>query len=72
MSFFNGTATTSSSPSGTSAAPGTTTTAVFGNAQQAAGISLVALLTAMVSSSIIFGVQMIAFMLLKNKLARIL
>ncbi|PQE22887.1 hypothetical protein CJF30_00008498 [Rutstroemia sp. NJR-2017a BBW] len=55
MSFFNGTgtATTSSSPSGTSAAPSTTTT-VFGNAQQAAGISLVALLTAMVSSSIIF------------------
>jgi hypothetical protein len=71
MSFFNGTATTSSSPSGTSAAPGTTST-IFGDAQKAAGISLVALLTAIASSSIIFGVQMIAFMLLKNKLARIL
>ncbi|KAI9645251.1 hypothetical protein NHQ30_005986 [Ciborinia camelliae] len=60
--------TLSSDASVTSAAVPSTTTP---SAQGSEGISLVALLTAMASSSIIFGVQMIAFMLLKNKLARI-
>ncbi|ATZ45264.1 hypothetical protein BCIN_01g00780 [Botrytis cinerea B05.10] len=62
-SVLTGNATTTSA-----AASSTTTTA----AQGSEGISLVALLTAMASSATIFGVQMIAFMLLKNKLARIL
>ncbi|TEY38587.1 hypothetical protein BOTCAL_0486g00100 [Botryotinia calthae] len=61
-SVLTGNATTTSA-----AASSTTTTA----AQGSEGISLVALLTAMASSATIFGVQMIAFMLLKNKLARI-
>ncbi|TAQ87156.1 hypothetical protein B7494_g4529 [Chlorociboria aeruginascens] len=42
-----------------------------GSAQAQAGISLVALLTALASSAVIFGVQILAFILLKNKLARI-
>ncbi|ESZ91803.1 hypothetical protein SBOR_7819 [Sclerotinia borealis F-4128] len=58
----------SSDPSVTSDAA-TSTKAT--RAQGSEGISLVALLTALGSSSIIFGIQMIAFMLLKNKLARI-
>ncbi|RAL60250.1 hypothetical protein DID88_000030 [Monilinia fructigena] len=61
----------SSDPSATSATATSTTSSVAGSAQGSEGISLVALLTAMASSAIIFGVQMIAFMLLKNKLARI-
>ncbi|KAF7905780.1 hypothetical protein EAF00_000059 [Botryotinia globosa] len=61
-SVLTGNATTTST-----SASETTTPA----AQGSEGISLVALLTAMASSAIIFGVQMIAFMLLKNKLARI-
>jgi hypothetical protein len=40
--------------------------------QSAQGISLVAFLTALASSLVIFGVQMFAFILLKDKLARIL
>ncbi|KAB8290402.1 hypothetical protein EYC80_010835 [Monilinia laxa] len=61
----------SSDPSATSATATSTTSSVAGSAQGSEGISLVALLTAMASSAIIFGVQMVAFMLLKNKLARI-
>jgi hypothetical protein len=40
--------------------------------QSAQGISLVAFLTALASSLVILGVQMFAFILLKDKLARIL
>ncbi|QSZ36457.1 hypothetical protein DSL72_006336 [Monilinia vaccinii-corymbosi] len=63
----------SSDPSATSAAATSASTSSMGlgAAQGSQGISLVALLTAMASSSIIFGVQMVAFMLLRNKLARI-
>ncbi|KAJ8058673.1 hypothetical protein OCU04_012847 [Sclerotinia nivalis] len=63
--------TLSNNPTATSATTVATTSTVAGSAQGSEGISLVALLTAMASSAIIFGVQMIAFMLLKNKLARI-
>jgi len=45
---------------------------VVGAAQGSQGISLVALLSAIAVSAIIFGVQMLAFVLLKEKLARIL
>jgi hypothetical protein len=43
-----------------------------GTGQSSQGISLVALLTAIATSAIIFGVQMLAFVILKDKLARIL
>lgn len=43
-----------------------------GSAQGSQGISLVALVSALISSLVIFGVQMLAFILLKDKLARIL
>ncbi|KAF4624952.1 hypothetical protein G7Y89_g13212 [Cudoniella acicularis] len=47
----------------------TTSTAPAASSSQ--GISLVAFLTALVSSLVVFGVQMFAFILLKDKLARI-
>lgn len=56
----------------TSSAAASTTSAVVGQGQSSQGISLVALLTAMASSLVIFGVQMFLFIILKNKLARIL
>jgi calcium permeable stress-gated cation channel len=56
-----------SSPTSTSAAD-----AGSGTAQTSAGISIVAFFTALASSLIIFGVQMGFFLLLRNKLARIL
>lgn len=56
----------------TSASPAASTTAVVGGGQGSQGISLVALLSAIAVSAIIFGVQMLAFILLKDKLARIL
>lgn len=43
-----------------------------GTAQASTGISLVAFLTALATSLVIFAVQIIAFLLLRNKLARIL
>jgi hypothetical protein len=55
----------------TSSSPLTTSTAI-GNAQSSEGISLVALLTAIATSAVIFGVQMLAFIIFKDKLARIL
>lgn len=56
----------------TASAPGATGTDVFGGAQNSEGISLVAFVTALATSLVIFGIQMLAFILLKNKLARIL
>lgn len=56
----------------TSTAPSTTTTGTFGGGQAQEGISLVAFITALATSLVIFGIQMLAFILLKNKLARIL
>jgi hypothetical protein len=56
----------------TSASASATNSDIGGQAQNSQGISLVTFLTALVSSLIIFGVQMLAFILLKNKLARIL
>ncbi|KAL5331697.1 hypothetical protein ACEPPN_001233 [Leptodophora sp. 'Broadleaf-Isolate-01'] len=55
----------------TASAPGATGTDVFGGAQNSEGISLVAFVTALATSLVIFGIQMLAFILLKNKLARI-
>ncbi|KAG0650517.1 hypothetical protein D0Z07_3283 [Hyphodiscus hymeniophilus] len=55
----------------TSSAPSATTTSTIGGGQGSQGISLVALLSAIAVSAIIFGVQMLAFVLLKDKLARI-
>jgi len=56
----------------TSSAPASTTTSTFGEGQSQQGISLVAFITALATSLVIFGIQMLAFILLKNKLARIL
>ncbi|TPX10462.1 uncharacterized protein E0L32_008512 [Thyridium curvatum] len=59
----------------TSAAPAATTSSAdsagSGVGQSSAGISLVAFLTALGTSLIIFGVQISIFLLLRNKLARI-
>ncbi|CAK7212172.1 hypothetical protein SEUCBS140593_001424 [Sporothrix eucalyptigena] len=43
-----------------------------GSAQTDAGISIVAFFTALSTSLVIFGIQMGFFLLLRNKLARIL
>jgi hypothetical protein len=56
----------------TSSSSAATTSATFGQGQATQGISLVAFLTALATSLVIFGIQMLAFILLKNKLARIL
>ncbi|PVH73358.1 DUF221-domain-containing protein [Cadophora sp. DSE1049] len=55
----------------TASAAAATTTNPFGEAQSQQGISLVAFITALATSLVIFGIQMLAFILLKNKLARI-
>ncbi|KAH7386248.1 hypothetical protein BKA64DRAFT_138209 [Cadophora sp. MPI-SDFR-AT-0126] len=55
----------------TASAAAATTTNPFGEAQSQEGISLVAFITALATSLVIFGIQMLAFILLKNKLARI-
>lgn len=60
--------------SSTTEAASATTTAVsggVGTGQSSQGISIVTFLTALVSALVIFGVQMFAFIALKNKLARI-
>ncbi|KAB5572383.1 hypothetical protein GE09DRAFT_1170546 [Coniochaeta sp. 2T2.1] len=57
--------------SATSDTPPSATTDVTGSAQASTGITLVAFLTALATSLVIFAVQMIAFLLLRNKLARI-
>lgn len=43
-----------------------------GEAQESNGISLVAFLTALATALIVFGIQAGLFLLLRNKLARIL
>ncbi|KAK6580676.1 hypothetical protein PZA11_006912 [Diplocarpon coronariae] len=55
----------------TSSSAAATTTAAFGQAQSQEGISLVAFITALAAALVIFGIQMLAFLLLRNKLARI-
>ncbi|PBP28458.1 hypothetical protein BUE80_DR000563 [Diplocarpon rosae] len=55
----------------TSSPTAATTTAAFGQAQSQEGISLVAFITALAAALVIFGIQMLAFLLLRNKLARI-
>lgn len=67
----NATMSATASATETVAAP-TATLGVSGSAQGSQGISLVAFVTALVSSLTIFGIQMLLFILLKNKLARIL
>jgi len=56
----------------TSSSPSSTTTQVTGQAQGSQGISLVAFITALTTSLVVFGIQIFAFLLLRNKLARIL
>jgi uncharacterized protein (DUF2342 family) len=63
---------TTGTASATSASASSTSTDVFGTAQSDQGISLVAFITALTTALIIFGVQMFAFIALKEKLARIL
>jgi hypothetical protein len=63
------------SPTLARAAAESTTAAVEGapgTAQTSTGISLVAFVTALAASLIVFGVQMGFFLLLRNKLVRIL
>ncbi len=64
------------SSSASSSAPTGTQTPIAdagsGTAQTSAGISIVAFFTALSTSLIIFGVQTGVFLLLRNKLARIL
>ncbi|KAK3390941.1 hypothetical protein B0H63DRAFT_539428 [Podospora didyma] len=55
----------------TSASPSATTTAGIPNAGGDEGMSLIALVTALTTSLVIFGVQMGFFLLLRNNLARI-
>jgi hypothetical protein len=54
------------------ASSATTSSSTLGTGQSSQGISLVAFLTALSTSLVIFGIQMFAFILLKDKLARIL
>jgi hypothetical protein len=59
----------------TASLPATTTAPAqdgVGSAQTATGISLVAFLSALATSLVVFGVQISLFLLLRNKLARIL
>ncbi|KAK4235319.1 hypothetical protein C8A03DRAFT_36841 [Achaetomium macrosporum] len=63
-----------SASSSTSAAPAATSSTVpegAGSAQQSTGISLIAFVTALAASLIVFGIQMGFFLLLRNKLVRI-
>jgi calcium permeable stress-gated cation channel len=45
---------------------------VAGQGQGSQGISLVAFITALTTGLVVFGVQILAFVILKDKLARIL
>ncbi|CAG8951762.1 hypothetical protein HYFRA_00005564 [Hymenoscyphus fraxineus] len=63
--------TMSATPTETSAVPTAVRSGAPGSAQNSQGISLLTFVTALVSSLVIFGVQMFLFILLKNKLARI-
>lgn len=60
--------------SSTTASPAeaTSNTDGAGAAQEASGISLVAFVTALATSLVVFGIQIALFLLLRNKLARIL
>ena len=62
------------SPSPVRAATQATTSAAdgSGSAQGSTGISLVAFVTALAASLVVFGIQMGFFLLLRNKLVRIL
>lgn len=61
-----------SSTTSSAAAASSTSEDPGGEAQNSAGISAVAFVTALTVSLIIFGVQIGLFLLLRNKLARIL
>jgi hypothetical protein len=66
MSSTTGTASATSSSASPSNSMG------LGSAQGSQGISLTAFITALATSLVIFGVQILAFIILKEKLARIL
>jgi calcium permeable stress-gated cation channel len=57
--------------SATSASATASVSDTVGQAQNSQGISIVTFLTALVTSLVVFGVQMFFFVALKNKLARI-
>ncbi|KAK1759367.1 DUF221-domain-containing protein [Echria macrotheca] len=63
--------TAASSPTATTAGATPTVSGGAGSALNASGISLVAFLTALATSLVVFGIQMGFFLLLRNKLARI-
>jgi hypothetical protein len=63
---------TTTTASATSISPSATSSSAVGSGQGSQGISFVAFVSALATSLVIFGVQMLAFILLKNKLARIL
>jgi len=60
------------SASGTSSTSAASSTSTITSGQSQQGISIVAFVTALATSLAVFGIQMIAFLLLRNKLARIL
>lgn len=62
----------SATSTGPPAATVTSSTDDTGTALQSQGIGLVAFLTALATSLVIFGIQIGFFLLLRNKLARIL
>ncbi|KAE8444846.1 hypothetical protein EG329_014201 [Mollisiaceae sp. DMI_Dod_QoI] len=63
--------TVSATASSTSSASSSTSSTSLGSGQTSQGISLVGLITALAASLVIFGVQMLVFLLLKDKQARI-
>ncbi|KAK3323431.1 hypothetical protein B0T19DRAFT_463064 [Cercophora scortea] len=73
LASISRTLTTSSPTSTTADAPAATTTAPggAGTAKASSGISLVAFVTALATSLVVFGIQTGLFLLLRNKLARI-
>lgn len=62
---------TTDTASATSSSSTSTSTSGIGSGQAQQGISLVAFLTALATSLVVFGIQMLAFLILRNKLARI-
>ena len=67
-----GAATASATTTDQSATPSTTDQHGSGSAQLSSGMTLYAFVTALTVSLVVFSIQMGAFFLLRNKLARIL
>ncbi|KAF4916171.1 hypotheticall protein [Colletotrichum fructicola] len=67
----NGTITTSSASSTTASISTSATANPIGAAQRSQGMTLLGFLTALATGLTVFGIQVLAFLLLRNKLARI-